>query len=54
MDTVKEKHQVNLLKELGARRQVEEDLREKMSEIEIKRWEKVDAAAQTSFLVLKE
>lgn len=52
MVSVKEKHQVDLLKELEARRQVEQELREKMSEIEIKRWEKVDVAVQTPFLAL--
>lgn len=40
--TVKEKHQMDLSKELEARRLVEQELREKMNEIEVKRWGKVN------------
>jgi hypothetical protein len=51
MATVKEKHQFDLLKELDTRRKIEQELREKMSEIEMKRWEKVDIGIQTFFVV---
>lgn len=52
MATVKEKHKQELLKEINARLKVEHLLREKMSEKESKRWERVDIAVQTHLQLL--
>lgn len=52
MATVKEKHKQELLKEIDARLKIEHLLREKMSEKESKRWERVDIAVQTHLQLL--
>lgn len=48
MAGVKKRHAQELVEALDATKKVEQDLREKMSEIEMKRWEKVDIAVQTN------
>ncbi|KAI7891771.1 uncharacterized protein EV154DRAFT_587835 [Mucor mucedo] len=48
MAVVKTSHAQELLEALDTRRKIEHASRQKMSEIEMKRWEKVDIAVQTS------
>lgn len=47
MASVKEKHQKEMIHEIQSRRKIEHVLREKTSEVEMRRWEKVDTAVQT-------
>lgn len=48
MTIVKTSHAQDMLEALDTRRKLEHALRQKMSEIEMKRWEKVDIAVQTN------
>lgn len=48
MTTVKKRHAQELVEALDNTRKVQQELRQKMSEIEMKRWEKVDVAVQTN------
>ncbi|ORZ02172.1 hypothetical protein BCR43DRAFT_481130 [Syncephalastrum racemosum] len=50
MATVKSEHQQELEKEMASRRQLEGELRDMKHDLELKRWDKVDAAVQTPFI----
>lgn len=50
MATVKSEHQQELEKEMEGRRQLEAELRDMKHDLELKRWDKVDAAVQTPFV----
>ncbi|GAN04887.1 hypothetical protein MAM1_0076d04353 [Mucor ambiguus] len=49
MASVKDKHTKAILQELEKQRQLEQELRDIKSDIEMKRWEKVDVAVQTHY-----
>lgn len=49
MASVKDKHKKAILQELEKQRQLEQELRNIKSDVEIKRWEKVDVAVQTHY-----
>ncbi|CEP19353.1 hypothetical protein [Parasitella parasitica] len=49
MASVKDKHSKALAQELQKQRQLEQELRDIKSDIEMKRWEKVDIAVQTHY-----
>ncbi|KAK4519736.1 uncharacterized protein ATC70_009976 [Mucor velutinosus] len=53
MASVKDKHTKAILQELGKQRQLEQELRDFKSDIEMKRWEKVDVAVQTHYFDIK-
>ncbi|EPB87690.1 hypothetical protein HMPREF1544_05471 [Mucor circinelloides 1006PhL] len=53
MASVKDKHTKAILQELEKQRQLEQELRDIKSDIEMKRWEKVDVAVQTHYFDIK-
>ncbi|KAL9542887.1 hypothetical protein MBANPS3_008388 [Mucor bainieri] len=53
MASVKDKHTKAILQELEKQRQLEQELRDIKSDVEMKRWEKVDVAVQTHYFDIK-
>ncbi|KAL7325796.1 hypothetical protein PS15p_208234 [Mucor circinelloides] len=53
MASVKDKHTKAILQELEKQRQLEQELRDIKSDIEMRRWEKVDVAVQTHYFDIK-